>query len=268
MGTIMQNDLDLFVQGKLNEAIQTATENVKSKQEDIVVRSRLIEYLCVAGLYDRADRQLEVIASQDPKTTVRVMELRQIMRAAKIREDVLKIGRLPEFISAPPEHINCRLRALVAIRENNLSESAEWLTKAEEFRPSLNGFVEETKFDEFRDLDDFFGGLLEVYTSTGKYFWVPMEAIIEANFTSPSRAIDKAWVEVDLTLKDGPSGVVYIPATYPNLQNTDTSERLLCGLETDWIENEFGITRGVGLRCFILGDQSISINELTNLRFE
>lgn len=265
---MMQNDLDLFTQGELNAAIQAVTENVKQNQEDIVTRSRLIEYLCVAGLFDRADRQLEVIASQDPKTTVRVMELRQLMRAARAREEVLMKGRLPEFISTPPEHIDYRLRALVAMREDNLSESSAWISKAEDSRPSLKGFMDENKFDEFRDLDDFFGGLLEVYTSTGKYFWVPMETITEANFASPSRAIDKAWVEVDLSLKDGPSGVVYIPAIYPKLKNQEISQRLQTGLETDWNEDEFGVTRGLGLRCFFIGEQSISINELTNLRFE
>lgn len=264
----MQNDLDLFKQGQLNNAILAATENVKLNQEDITIRSRLIEYLCVANLFDRADRQLEVIATQDPKTTVRVMELRQLIRACKAREEVLTKGRIPEFISTPPEHVDCRLRSLIAMREDNHSESAQWLTKAEDSRPSLKGFMDEYQFDEFRDLDDFFGGLLEVYTSTGKYFWIPMEMIIEANFTPPSRAIDKAWVEVDLTLKDGPSGVVYIPAIYPQIRNIESSERLACGLETDWIESEYGIIRGAGLRSFIVGDHSKTINELTNIRFE
>ena len=44
----MQDDLELFKQGRLIDAIASATENVKENQSDIVIRSRLIEYLCVS----------------------------------------------------------------------------------------------------------------------------------------------------------------------------------------------------------------------------
>ena len=264
----MQNDLDLFKVGKLSDAIQAATENVKSNQSDIVMRSRLVEYLCVASQFDRADKQLEVIASQDPKTTVRILELRQLIRASQARGEMFTKGRLPEFISTPPDHVDFRLRALVSLREGNISESSEWLIKAEDARPSISGVMGETHFNEFRDLDDFFGGVLEVFTSTGKYFWVPMEQIVEANFTAPKRPIDKSWCEVDLSLRDGPSGLVYVPAIYPKIDGADYREALASGLETDWLDNGYGITRGEGLRSFIVGEESYSIHELTSITIE
>jgi type VI secretion system protein ImpE len=268
MGGNMQNDLDLFKKGRLSDAILSATDNVKSNQSDIVLRSRLVEYLCLSSQFDRADRQLEAIASLDPKTTIRVMELRQLIRASQARGEMWTSGRLPEFTTTPPEHIDCRLRALVCFREGNHAEGADLLLKAEECRPSLSGQMGDTKFDEFRDLDDFYGGVLEVMTSTGKYFWVPMEHIIEANFTSPTRPIDAAWCEVDLTLREGPSGVVYVPAIYPQINGNSNSEALIVGRETEWIESSSGIIRGQGLRSFIIGEQSLSIHELNNLQFE
>ena len=261
----MQNDLELFKQGRLADAIALATENVKENQLDIAVRSRLIEYLCVSHQFDRADRQLEVIASQDAKTVIRIMELRQLIRASQARKEMWANGRLPEFTSTPPEHVDCRLRALVAFREGQLGEGAEWLHKAENCRPSISGQMGDVKFDDIRDLDDFFGGVLEVFTSTGKYYWVPMEQIIEANFTPPSRPIDSAWCEVDLTLREGPSGVVYVPAVYPLLDLDSNQESLIIGRETAWIEDNYGIVRGQGLRCFMVGEQSLSIHELKNI---
>lgn len=264
----MTNDLELFKNGCLTNAIISATEGVKLNQSDVVMRSRLVEYLCISCQYERADRQLEVIASLDPKTTIRVMELRQLIRASQARAEMWSKGRLPEFTTNPPEHIDCRLRALVSLREGNHTEVVEWLKKAEELRPSLSGQMGDTKFEEFRDLDDFYGGVLEVMTSTGKYFWVPMEHIVEANFTSPSRPIDTAWCEVDLTLREGPSGVVYIPAIYPQIGTDSTSEALTVGRETDWVDTSNGIIRGQGLRSFIIGEQSLSIHELKYLQFE
>jgi len=264
----MRNDLELFKQGRLTDAIVSATENVKENQSDIIVRSRLIEYLCISGQFDRADRQLEVIASQDAKTVIRVMELRQLIRASQAREEMWAKGRLPEFTSTPPEHIDYRLRALVAFREGNIAESAEWLHKAEDCRPLVSGQMGDIKFDDIRDLDDFFSGVLEVFTSTGKYFWVPMEQIIEANFTPPSRPIDSAWCEVDLSLREGPSGVVYIPVIYsqPNIENKQ--ESLILGRETTWLDDDYGIVRGQGLRCFLVGEQSFSIHEMNNILIE
>jgi type VI secretion system protein ImpE len=261
----MQNDLDLFKESRLSDAILHATEGVKSDQTDIVLRSRLVEYLCISSQFERADRQLEVIASQDPKTTVRVMELRQLIRASKAREDLWGNGRLPEFISTPPEHVDFRLRALVSWREGNFLESAEWLKKAESSRPQVSGEVDGIKFDDFRDLDDFFGGVLEVTTSSGKYFWVPIEHILEANFSSPSRPINLIWSEVDLTLSEGPSGVVYVPAIYPKIE-TNNRETLITGRETDWLDRDGGIVRGQGLRCFMVGDESLSVHEIKNLK--
>jgi type VI secretion system protein ImpE len=264
----MKNDLELFKNGRLADAILSATEAVKSNQSDVVIRSRLVEYLCISYQYERADRQLEVIASLDPKTTIRVMELRQLIRASQARAEMWSKGRLPEFTTKPPEHIDCRLRALISLREGNHTEGVGWLRKAEECRPSLSGQMGGTKFEEFRDLDDFYGGLLEVMTSTGKYFWVPMEHIVEANFTLPSRPIDTAWCEVDLTLREGPSGVVYVPAIYPQIGVDSDSESLILGRETNWIDTCNGIIRGQGLRSFIIGEQSLSIHELTYLQFE
>jgi type VI secretion system protein ImpE len=69
-------------------------------------------------------------------------------------------------------------------------------------------------------------------------------------------------------LREGPSGVVYVPAIYPQINGNSNSEALIVGRETEWIESSSGIIRGQGLRSFIIGEQSLSIHELSNLQFE
>jgi len=45
-------------------------------------------------------------------------------------------------------------------------------------------------FDDLRDADDIMGGTFEVLTTTGKYFWIPMERIVTATFHPPKRPRD------------------------------------------------------------------------------
>jgi type VI secretion system protein ImpE len=260
----MQSDLDLFKQGLTAEAIEAITQRVKSDQSDVEARSRLIEYLCVSSQFERADRQLEVIMSMDPKTVVRVAELRQLIRAGIARNDMWTNGRAPEFTATPPEHVNLRLQALVSFREGNLSDCADFLQQAEGARPNVRGRVGGAEFEDFRDIDDFFGGVLEIFTSTGKYFWVPVESVEEANFAPLSRPLDTAWREVELTVKDGPSGVVYMPALYPQFNEIVSVNDQVNGLTTEWVETEGGIFRGHGLRCFMVGETNLSIHEIDN----
>lgn len=260
----MQKDLELFKQGLTAKAIEVITERVKSDQVDITSRSRLVEYLCVSSQFERADRQLEVIMTMDPKTVVRALEWRQLIRAGIARDDMWVNGRLPEFTAAPPEHINLRLKALVSFREGNLIDSAAYLQKAEEIRPQVRGRADGVEFLDFRDLDDFYGGIFEIYTSTGKYYWVPIETVDEANFAPLSRPLDTAWREVELTVKDGPSGVVYMPALYPQHGERNSSAADVNGLSTEWTETEGGIFTGKGLRCFMVGETDVSIHEINN----
>jgi type VI secretion system protein ImpE len=264
----MQSDLDLFRLGHLSDAVEYITQIVRKNQSDLLARSRLVEYLCVASKFDRADKQLDIIASQDSKTLVRVIELRQIVRASMARLEMIKKGRLPEFISEPPEHVKCRLKALVCMHEGNMNECAQWLKKAEDARPSISGHMGDDYFDDLRDLDDFFGGVFEILTTTGRYMWVPIEHVFEARFVASKRPIDSAWREVELSLRDGPSGVVYIPSLYPDENEIIGNDALSIGLETDWLENEFGMTRGRGLKTFLFGEKSFTLHELTEIRFE
>ena len=196
------------------------------------------------------------------------MELRQIVRASMARLEMIKEGRVPEFISEPPEHVKNRLKALVCMRDGDMNECAQWLKKAENARPSISGYMGENHFDDLRDLDDFFGGVLEVLTTTGRYMWVPIEHVFEANFVTSKRPIDSAWREVELSLRNGPSGMVYIPSLYLDENEIISNDALSIGLETDWLENEFGITRGRGLKTFLLGDKCFTIHELTEIRVE
>ncbi|MBB3808168.1 type VI secretion system accessory protein TagJ [Pseudochelatococcus contaminans] len=258
---------ELFEAGKLNAAIEAAGIAVKAAPGDIQPRSLLAEFLCVAGDFERAERQFEAIVTQDATTAVQVTRLRQILRAAGIRRQVWAEGRAPEFVTEPPSHATFRLEALMHLREGRIEAATAAVAQAEEQRPPVRGISGDgVSFDDFRDLDDLLGGILEVLTTTGKYFWVPIEQIEEVVFSPPSRPLDTAWRTVQISVRGGPEGEVVIPGIYPGIGG-DTTEALQLGRETGWVEVAPGFVRGQGLRSFLLGDNDASIFDLGQLTF-
>ncbi|MFG1462657.1 type VI secretion system accessory protein TagJ [Xanthobacter sp. DSM 24535] len=258
--------LKIFEAGRLADAIAAANEEVKAAPQDIQRRSQLAEFLCISGDLERAERQFDAIATQDPTTAVRVAALRQLVRADMARRQVWTEGRMPEFAGTPPEHVTLRLEALMHLRAGRAAEAGACLARAEEARPVVSGTHNGVAFEDFRDLDDLTAGIFEVLTVTGKYFWIPLEQVEEAVFTVPARPLDSAWRTVQMSVRGGPEGEVVVPATYPHLSGT-LREALRLGRETDWVEDAGGFVSGQGLRCFLVGEDSVSVLDMRDLQF-
>lgn len=259
--------VDLFSEGHLADAIAAMGAEVRAHPADIERRSLLVELLCVAGDLQRADAQLAAMADQDPAAAVRIATLRQFVRADMARAQVWGEGRAPELLDAPPPHLALRLEALMHLRAGRVSDAVQALAAAEEARPALAGHHDGVAFDDFRDLDDLSAGVLEVLSSTGKYFWVPMERVELIAFHAPSRIIDGAWRAAEISVRGGPEGEVILPAIYP-FAPAHEREAAALGRETEWHEIGPDCMRGEGLRCFLAGEESLTILELGRLEFE
>jgi type VI secretion system protein ImpE len=153
------------------------------------------------------------------------------------------------------------MQALIDFRENKVKEAAELLAKAEEARPVVTGTCDGVAFDDWRDLDDLTAPVLEVITANGNYYWVPLEAVELLEFHKPERARDLYWRPAHLIVKDGPDGVVYVPALYFG-SHAATDDAVKLGRRTDWLGGETEPYRGLGLREFLVGDASKTILEI------
>ena len=259
--------IELFNDGKLSEAIEAAIAHVKSKPMDLNGRFMLVDLLCVAGDIERADKQLETIATQSESPSPQVSMGRQLIRAEMSRRECLAEGRVPEFVGEQMDAtMELHLKALVHLRASDHAQAAELLQEAEKVRPQIRGTCNGQPINGFRDLDDLFGGVWEVLTSSGKYYWIPLERVISANFEPPTRPRDIAWRQVEMEVRDGPTGIVYVPVTYFGTHN-DAREQLKLAEATEWIEDG-PIVRGLGQRSFLIGDEDKMIMELEELLFE
>jgi type VI secretion system protein ImpE len=250
--------------GNLREAIAAATAEVKQAPADPDRRGFLCELLCFAGELERADVQLDAMGSQAPEAMVGISLFRQLVRGERWRQQVFAEGRVPEFLEPPGEALRMHLEALICLREGKAADAARLLGQAEEKRPKVSGRCNGRPFADLRDLDDVTACFFEVLTSTGKYYWVPVERVELMEFRPPARPRDLLWQRMHLIVRGGPDGEVYLPTLYAGT-HAEAEDRLRLGRATDWRGGDGGPVRGVGQRTFLVGEESVPILEVQEI---
>ncbi|MCC9602668.1 hypothetical protein LOC67_19125 [Stieleria sp. JC731] len=262
--------MELYEAGKLDEAMEASLQLVKAKPANVAYRFQLAELSCIAGNLERADKQLDTVGNQDAQAAIGAALLRQLVRAELARRESFYDGRVPEFLGEPSERLTAHLRALTLYRDGDqagaASELAPFADQAILRQPiSVNG----NQVDDIRDLDDLLAPVLEVYTTTGKYFWVDWNQILHLEMHPPKRPFDLLWRQASLSIESGPDGEVYIPAIYLEPDKDSLADaNLRLGRGTDWVETESGIVRGRGQRMILAGDADMAFMELQSIARE
>jgi type VI secretion system protein ImpE len=257
---------ELYRAGKLGDAIAAMNEEVKKNPLDTARRGFLAELLCAAGNFERADKMLEALGVQEPLAVPTIALFRQCIRAEQARQQLWTDGRVPDLLGDATPVVRLLLEAVVATREGRAADALRLVAEAEEVRPKPKGTCDGKPFDDFRDLDDMTSAVFEVLTSTGKYFWIPVDRVESVEFRAPARPRDLLWRRAHMIVKDGPDGEVYVPAVYAGIAEADESARL--GRSTDWRGGDTSPVRGVGQRTLLVGEEARPILEITNLVFE
>ena len=258
--------IDHYKAGELNEAIAAATADVKAKPTDRGARGFLCELLCFAGDLERADKQLDALGQLDPDSLVGVALFRQLIRGEQARQQFYNEGRVPEFLDQPTPDLQLHLQASVLIRDGNLAAASRLLDEAEEQRPALCGELDGRPFSGLRDVDDLNASFFEVLTSTGKYYWIPMDRVELLEFKPFEHPRDLLWRRAHMIVRNGPDGEVYLPTLYPGAAaHADPQIRL--GRMTQWRGEDSEPVRGSGQRIYLVGEEDIPILELTTLQF-
>ncbi len=261
---MQDNPSDLFQQGKLEQAVQAVLARVKQKPSDVVARWQLAEFSCLAGDLERADRQFDTISNQDPSSAIVVALNRQLIRAETMRRECFFEGRSPELVNEPSDALENLLKTHVALRDENSQAARHALSSIEP--PTLRWKVNDEIVTSIRDLDDLLCCVLEVHSSTGKYFWVEWHNIISLELHAPKRPLDLLWRRASLSVKDGPDGDVYLPAIYPeNKDATEIDPSFRLGRSTDWIEPHEGLVRGRGQKILLAGESDIPVMKLSKI---
>lgn len=231
------NARQLFQAGKLNEAIEALSAELRDNPADAQRRTFLFELLCFAGNYDRAEKHLDYLSQASADAAMGALVYRSSLHAERIRQQMFKQDKLP--LAAPA---------------------------SAEIRGSLNG----KRFETLEDADPRIGARLEIFAA-GQYTWIPLAQIASVRMEAPKRLRELLWIPA--LVRTGPEfrgqelGEVLIPALCPlSYEHPDDNVRL--GRATEWQELEGGEFAPVGQKLMLADDEDIPFLEIRELEID
>ena len=225
----------LYRAGQLQPAIEALGGELKKQPLDTRRRTFLFELLCFAGEYDRAAKQLDILADASAEASAGAMLYRSALHAERTRQELFTRDELP-------------------------------LGSA---HPAAPGELNGAAFTEFTDADPRIGAHLEVFIA-GSYTWVPLAYVESIETAKPKRLRDLLWLPAtlqttaDFRLQD--LGEVLLPVLSPlSWKNPDDAVRL--GRTTIWEEDLRYGEIPVGQKLLRCDDEEAPILEMRNLSF-
>jgi type VI secretion system protein ImpE len=241
---------ELFTAGELNDAVDAQIGKVKGQPADQAARLFLAELFLFQGDLDRAQKHLDMLQYDSPQAQAGLELIKSALTAEKERRQVMAGKAQPMGLKESPDHVRLRLQALQQYSQGHTSEGNQLIEQANAGMPQVACEVDGQRVDDFRDGDELFGTVLEVF-SRGRYCWVPAEQIEKLEIAEPRAPRDVLFLPAHLSLKDGLEGDVHLPGLYPNTHSLENDEIRL-GRATDWMGEENEPLRGAGGRAFLL----------------
>jgi len=218
----------------LDAAIETLGAELRDNPTDAQRRVFLFELLALAGQYDRAEKQLDVIARGGEKAEMGTMLYRSAIEAERVREHMFASGDYPSAAAPGP----------------------------------VAGTRDGQSFLEIEDGDPRLGARLEVIAG-GRYLWIPFAHVASVRIEAPTRLRDVRWlsarIATNASVRDLELGEVLLPALTAGAQrHTDPEIRL--GKATDWEElpNDGGFAP-VGQKVWRIDGEYVPLLQIRDL---
>lgn len=185
----------------MNEAIDALGAELREHPTDAQRRTFLFELLCFAGNWDRADKQLDILAGSDKDRRMGALLYRAAINAERTRQDM--------FRDKPP---------------------------ADGASAAVGGTLNGREFQSIEDADPRIGSRLEVLAGAN-YMWIPLEHITRIEMDAPKRLRDLLWaparVQTSEAFQGADLGEVLLPVLAPaSATHSDDAVRL--GRMTVW----------------------------------
>jgi type VI secretion system protein ImpE len=234
------NAQELLHAGKLQEAIQAVSNELRDHPGDTRRRTFLFEMLCFTGDFSRAEKHLTLLSDSSPDAAVGALLYRSALSGERKRHAFFEAKQYDDPMAFPPP----KKRA-----------------------GKLNG----EPFWSLEDIDPRIGARLEVFIA-GEYVWLPLAHIGTLTMGPPRYLRDLLWASATITagpaLEGKEFGEVLLPVLYP-FSSGHTRDTVKLGRETDWILAEVDpIEIPYGQKLFVVDeDKCVPILEIRELQF-
>ena len=226
---------ELFQAGRLNEAVLALGAELRSDPTDTRRRVFLFELLCFAGEYDRAEKQLDIIAQSGREADMGALVYRGALHAERLRHDLFTKKDFP----------------------SGAGDGAP-----------LSGTLNGNAFESIEDADPRMGRGWVVFAA-GDSLGLRFNHSAPVLWPPPTRRRDLMWIPA--LVRTGPSfqgtelGEVLIPALC-TFSSRHPNDDVRLGRMTDWQE-EGGIAVPAGQKMLVVDDEEIPILEVRKLEF-
>jgi type VI secretion system protein ImpE len=228
---------ELLQAGKLDEAIQAVSAEVRDNPQDVKRRTFLFELLCFAGDFSRAEKHLDLAAQGNQSAEMGGLLYHAALHAERTRHDLFSKQQYPR-----PKHS----------------------TGLEEISITING----KSYHSLSDADPRIGSNLEVFAA-GSYMWIPFGLLNSIEIAPPKKLRDLLWLPAIIRTSDKYEerelGEVLLPVLTPFAsQHANANVRL--GRATLWEETPEGETIPVGQKLLLADDDELPILEVRSVK--
>lgn len=256
---------NLLKEGRLDEALQGLTAQVRTNPADAKPRVFLFQLLAVLGQWERAQNQLKVSGELDPLNTLMVEAYSRALAGELDRQQVMAGARSPMVIGEPAQWLALLLQALKLQAEDRHAQAQPLREQAFEQAEAASGEIDGVPFEWIADADSRFGPCLEMIVNGG-YAWVPFTRLKQLVFEAPSDLRDKVWMPVQVTWSNGGQAVGFVPCRYPGTERAQDGE-LVLARRTDWLDLGNECYAGCGQRMLTTDAGDYPLLDIRSITF-
>jgi type VI secretion system protein ImpE len=240
-----------FDAGRLAEAIQAQTEEVRARPADAERRFLLFSLLAFSGDLERASRQLDAlgVAQAGGVVEMRTLLCRGLLAAEAERRQVWAGRAAPLLAPDAGEGVSKRVEALARIAAHDAAGAARLIDEANAALRPIAGSLNGAAFEQLRDSDDFLAPALEVF-ARGRCLWLALQQVRRLELQPPASLLDLLWAPARLSDARGNDAHVYLPALYCGT-HAESADPLRLGRITEWRDAGSAGARGVGQKVLL-----------------
>lgn len=239
----------LLADGKLDDALGELQAQVRKDPSNPKHRVFLFQLLSVRGEWNRAMVQLNVLGEMDKASLAMVHTYREALRCEALRAEVFAGTKSPVILGEPPQWIAHLMEALKLTADGHYVRSQELRETALEAAEAASGTIDGQPFEWLADGDSRLGPVLEAIVN-GRYYWVPIENVLQLVLEEPCDLRDLVWMPGYLTLANGGESPALIPTRYPGSESSD-DDMIRLARKTEWTEQEGEVYLGQGQRMLM-----------------
>jgi type VI secretion system protein ImpE len=239
----MRQAEELYREGKLTEAIQSLQAFLREQPSEKRARNFLFELLCFAGEFERARKQLSILAEDSNESRMGMAYYFAALAAETERQAYYGDRAAPETANASREP----------------SGNSE----------VVGGTSGGEPFSSIRDLDVRLGASLE-FLAAGRYHRIAFRNLSSLEIAEPKRLRDLYWLparaQTTEALGSEELDSILIPVLYPQTYLFDDDVTRL-GRTTDWAMADDGAEVPFGQRIWLIDGAEVPLLQVRSLEF-